>query len=73
MDFVVDETKKIKSKVITIKAGSLAETRVKGYLFSFRMKMPKELMEIAIEGGIGEQCSQGFGFIKIKKGNDYVR
>ncbi len=73
MDFVVDETKKIKSKVITIKAGSLAETKVKGYLFSFRMKMPKELMEIAIEGGIGEQCSQGFGYIKIKKGNDYVR
>lgn len=67
MDFVVDEAKMIKSKVITIKAGTPAETKVKGYLFSFRMKMPKDLMKIAIEGGIGEQCSQGFGFIKIKK------
>ena len=65
MYFVVDETKKIKSKVITIKAGTSAETKVKGYLFSFRMKMPKDLMKIAFEGGIGEQCSQGFGFIKM--------
>lgn len=64
MDFVVDETKKIKPKLVTIKAGTPAETKVKGYLFSFRMKIPRELMKIAIEGGIGEQCSQGFGFIK---------
>ena len=28
------------------------------------MKAPLELMKIAYEGGIGEQCSQGFGFIK---------
>ena len=67
IEFVVDEAKKIKSKVITIKAGTPAETKVKGYLFSFRMKMPKELIKIAIEGGIGEQCSQGFGFIKMMK------
>lgn len=64
IDFVVDEAQKIKSKVITIKAGTPAETKVKGYLFSFWLKMPKELMKMAIEGGIGEQCSQGFGFIK---------
>lgn len=63
IDFALDETKKIKAKLITIKAGTPAETKVKGYLFSFRMKMPKDLMKIAIEGGIGEQCSQGFGFI----------
>lgn len=67
MEFVLDEAKKVKSKMITIKAGTPAETKVKGYLFSFRMKIPKDLMKIAIEGGIGEQCSQGFGFIKILK------
>ena len=27
------------------------------------MKAPLELMKIAYEGGVGEQCSQGFGFI----------
>lgn len=64
MEFAVDETKKVKSKMITIKAGTPAETKVRGYLFSFRMKIPEDLMKRAIEGGIGEQCSQGFGFIK---------
>lgn len=67
MEFVIDTTKKIRTKLITIKKGTPAETKVKGYLFSFRMKMPIELMNIAIEGGIGEQCSQGFGFIKALK------
>lgn len=55
---------RIKSKLITIKAGTPSETKVRGFLFSFRMKVPIELMKIAYEGGIGEQCSQGFGFIQ---------
>ena len=56
--------KMVKSKLITIKANTPYESRVRGYLCSFRMKAPLELMKIAYEGGIGEQCSQGFGFIK---------
>lgn len=55
---------KVKSKLITIKANTPYESKVRGYLCSFRMKAPLELMKIAYEGGIGEQCSQGFGFIK---------
>lgn len=55
---------KVKSKLITIKAKTTYESRVRGYLCTFRMKAPLELMKIACEGGIGEQCSQGFGFIK---------
>lgn len=55
---------RIKSKLITIKANTPYESRVRGYLCSFRLKAPLELMKIAYEGGIGEQCSQGFGFIK---------
>ena len=59
--------KRIKSKLITIKANTPYESRVRGYLCSFHMKAPLELMKIAYEGGVGEQCSQGFGFIEIKK------
>ena len=55
---------KVKSKLITIKTNTPYESRVRGYLCTFRMKAPLELMKIAYEGGIGEQCSQGFGFIK---------
>ena len=58
---------KVKSKLITIKANTPYESRVRGYLCSFRLKAPLELMKIAYEGGVGEQCSQGFGFIEIKK------
>ena len=58
---------KVKAKLITIKAYTPYESRVRGYLCSFRMKAPLELMKIAYEGGVGEQCSQGFGFIEIKK------
>lgn len=58
--------KKVKSKLITIKANTPYESRVRGYLCSFRMKAPLELMKIAYEGGVGEQCSQGFGFITNK-------
>lgn len=54
----------VRSKLITIKANSLEETKVRGFICSFRIKAPLELMKIAYEGGIGEQCSQGFGFIK---------
>ena len=57
---------KVKSKLITIKANTLYESRVRGYLCSFRLKAPLELMKIACEGGIGELCSQGFGFIKMR-------
>ena len=58
---------KVKAKLITIKANTPYESRVRGYLCSFRMKAPLDLMKIAYEGGIGELCSQGFGFIEIKK------
>ena len=57
---------KVKAKLITIKANTPYESKVRGYLCSFRMKAPLELMKIAYEGGVGEQCSQGFGFIKTK-------
>lgn len=57
----------IRPKLITIKAYTPEETRVKGYLCSFRLKAPKKLIALAYEGGIGEQCSQGFGYITTKK------
>ena len=63
-DFAV-EKKTVRSKLITIKGETNDETRVRGFLFCFTMKAPLELMRIACDGGIGEQCSQGFGFINV--------
>ena len=54
-----------KAKLITLKARTRQETKVKCYLFSFKMKAPKEFMKIIYEGVLGELCSQGFGCLGV--------
>lgn len=63
---------KIKSALVTFKEGTPQQTFVKGYLYSFKMAGPEELLHLAAEGGIGEQCSQGFGYIEINT-QDLIR
>lgn len=53
-----------RSSLITIKKGTKAETRVRGFSYRFRLELPEELMQIAYNCGIGEKGSQGFGMIK---------
>ena len=53
-----------RSSLITIKKGTIAETRVRGYSYRFRIELPNELMQIAYDSGIGEKGSLGFGMIK---------
>lgn len=53
-----------KEKLITIKAGTPEETKVKGYKCSFKICLPEILMKIMYETGIGSKGSQGFGMIK---------
>lgn len=55
---------KAKPVLVKIKAGTSAQTFVKGYQCRFRLALPEELMRIAYEGGLGEKCSLGFGMIK---------
>lgn len=55
---------KPRSSLITIKAGTKAATRVRGYLYRFQIKLPDELMQIAYDCGLGEKGSLGFGMIK---------
>ncbi|HAY33599.1 MAG TPA: CRISPR-associated endoribonuclease Cas6 [Ignavibacteria bacterium] len=53
--------REVKSKLITIKEGTPEETRVRGYLFTCRIKGNPKLMKIGYESGFGKHCSQGFG------------
>lgn len=55
---------KAKPVLVKIKAGTPAQTFVKGYQCRFRLVLPEELMRIMYEGGLGEKCSLGFGMIK---------
>jgi CRISPR-associated endoribonuclease Cas6 len=52
-----------RSKLITIKADSLQQTKIKGSLCKFRLKADNELLRIGYECGLGEKGSQGFGCI----------
>ncbi len=50
-----------KSALVTIKAGTPQETKVRGFLCRLALHCPAELMHIAYESGLGEGNSQGFG------------
>ncbi|TAE68702.1 MAG: CRISPR-associated endoribonuclease Cas6 [Bacteroidetes bacterium] len=49
------------SKLITIKAESEAETKVRGFLFDFELIAPIEIIELGIMAGFGTENAMGFG------------
>lgn len=54
-----------KSKLITIKQGTPAESKVRGYQYNFEIEAPKELIEVGYYAGFGSMNSMGFGLTKI--------
>ena len=51
-----------KSKLITIKANTEEETKVRGFNYRFRLRADKEFIDIIINSGLGEKGSSGFGY-----------
>lgn len=68
--FCLDLQGEPKSVLVTIKAGTPQQTRVRGFMYHFKLAAPTELLHIAFEGGIGEECSQGFGCIGVSSRTD---
>lgn len=54
-----------KPVLITIKADTPQQTRVKGYMVQFKLKAPVRLLQLMYDSGAGSLCSQGFGCLKI--------
>lgn len=54
-----------KSRLVTICANTSAQTRVRGFLCTFRIKAPKELLQLMYDSGAGYLCSQGFGCLRV--------
>jgi len=54
-----------KSSLVTIKSGTYAETKVRGFMCQLALNTPPELQRIAYESGLGELNSQGFGCLEI--------
>jgi len=50
-----------KSKLITIKSGTAAQTKVKGWMFDFEVDAPRELLETGLLAGWGRMNGEGFG------------
>lgn len=65
-DCSFDILKEPKPVLLTIKAGTPEETKVKGYMFRFKVHAPVELMQLIYESGVGSLCAQGFGCLKIE-------
>lgn len=55
---------KPKSSLITIKADTPEESRIRGFHCRFQLRAPVELMKIMYESGIGGKNSIGFGMVK---------
>ena len=53
-----------KSRLITLNAGTPAETRVRGFHADFALTAPAELHRIAWLAGLGEKNAQGFGCLR---------
>lgn len=54
-------------RLITIKAGTPEETRVRGYLFDFALTAPAPLIEVGLLAGFGRENAMGFGFAEVVK------
>jgi CRISPR-associated endoribonuclease Cas6 len=63
-DFTV-LTREPRAKLITLKAHTRQQTRVKGYLFDFELTAPMPLLEIAYLAGLGRYNAEGFGCVEI--------
>ena len=55
---------KPKSSLITIKANTPEESRIRGFQCRFQITAPAELLKIMYESGIGGKNSMGFGMVK---------
>ena len=62
--FEIKTLTKPKTALITIKAETPHESKIRGYMCDFEMTAPVQLMKIMYEGGIGGKNSMGFGMVK---------
>lgn len=50
-----------RSKLVAIKAGTAAQTKVRGHMFDFEVDAPAELLELGLLAGWGRENALGFG------------
>ena len=66
-DVALDVLNDPKPVLVTMKSNTASQTKVKGYMFKFKINAPVDLLKVMYDGGAGSLCSQGFGCLKIDK------
>jgi len=61
----IEITSEPKSKLITVKEGQKEQTKIKGYLYNFRISADLSLIKIGYYTGFGKLCSLGMGCARI--------
>jgi CRISPR-associated endoribonuclease Cas6 len=59
-----------KTKLITFKTqkdGKTISIKTKGNFVPVRIKAPKQVIQTALDCGLGEKNSSGFGFVEVMK------
>lgn len=64
-DFEFEPNGKARSRLVTIKAHTRDQSKLRGYIFNFKLKAPPEIMRIGYYAGFGEKNALGFGCVEI--------
>lgn len=63
---VLQQSRPPKQRLITIKQGTPYETKVRGYTgFTIKVKAPKEMLQLALNAGLGLHNAQGMGCVVV--------
>ncbi|MEP6467324.1 MAG: CRISPR-associated endoribonuclease Cas6, partial [Parafilimonas sp.] len=62
VEVIIINADKARSRLITIKAGTAEETRIRGFIgFRLEVKAPKDVLELALNAGLGLYNAMGCG------------
>jgi len=59
--FDFEQTSPARSRLVTVKAHTPEQSKLKGYMFTFKLKTHPEIMRIGYYAGFGEKNALGFG------------
>jgi len=62
IDFEWAVTSEPKSKLVTVKPYTPQQSKVRGFVYNFTLKVPDEIHRLILSSGIGEKNSTGFGW-----------
>lgn len=63
-NFEIVKEKGIKSKLIRVKPDKPEETKVRGFLYEFKLDAPAEVHQMIMNCGFGEKNASGFGWVE---------